>query len=55
MAFKKYGDAQPIIDMYDADGEQQVCDSCGEKLIVVEVNADDNKLVCPQCDSENGE
>ncbi|HEC63735.1 MAG TPA: hypothetical protein ENI23_00410 [bacterium] len=50
MVFKKTGDAMPVLAYYGKDGEREECSKCGEKLIVVAIDADDNKLVCGFCD-----
>jgi ssDNA-binding Zn-finger/Zn-ribbon topoisomerase 1 len=50
MAFKKVGDASPILGYYDADGVGEKCPKCGKNLIIIAIDQDHNKLVCECCD-----
>jgi len=50
MAFRKTGDAMPVLAYYDKDGDKEKCPKCGSKLVVVAVEAEDNELVCENCD-----
>ena len=53
MAFKKYGDPQPVGGYYDIKDIDKpvVCDKCGQLKTVVEMNQDDNKVIC-ECELE---
>lgn len=53
MAIIKRGDAQPIVDVYDSEGEAQKCSSCGSKLVVIAIEDQDNRLICECCDDDS--
>ena len=56
MAFKKTGDALPVLEYYDDDGIEQKCPKCGRGLIVISAEQNNNKLICECCDfDDNGE
>lgn len=45
--FKKYGDATPILDIKDVDGETAVCPNCNEPMTVIAIQEDDSlELEC---------
>lgn len=51
MAIIKRGDDMPIKGIFDADGEEQTCPTCGDKLLVIAVEGNNNKLVCSSCEA----
>lgn len=50
MTIIKTGADEPIVSIYDSEGEAQKCPSCGSKLVVIAMEDHDNKLVCECCD-----
>ena len=50
--FKKTGDNQPIESFYDTDGSEERCPVCGNKLVAIAMDDQENQLVCTHCDDE---
>ena len=50
MGFTKTGDAQPILNYYDSNVKVQHCLTCGKKLTLIAIDADENRLICADCD-----
>jgi len=52
MAFKKIGDASPVLGYYN-DGVGEKCPKCGRSLVFVAIDQDNNKLICEKCDIDD--
>lgn len=49
--FKKVGDAHPILDIMDTDGNIVVCDKCDKPIKVLAINEEDVEPIC-ECQIE---
>lgn len=54
MAFKKYGDPQPVGGYYQTESADKpvVCDKCGQLKTTIAMDESDNKLIC-ECELES--
>lgn len=55
MAIVKRGDDMPVVGYYgdDCGGEAMMCPKCGNKLVVIAIDANDNNLICDLCDLDD--
>ncbi|KKM70080.1 hypothetical protein LCGC14_1444320 [marine sediment metagenome] len=53
MAIVKRGNDMPVVSYYGNDGDAMMCPKCGNKLVVIAIDANDNNLICDICDLDD--
>lgn len=55
MAFRKVGDAAPIVEYYNSDGVEEECPNCGNSLSILILESGENRLICEYCELQEND